>query len=154
MRIAQVVLPTASEYERKSQRIDRAALSGLHVLVPLGEVRASGAQVAHIYATGELPRAAFVRFPVPYVASAGMKKTRWQLRKPLEPAYVVSPFELPEAVEDAWFGGGEAILPGGEQAILPAPGPVSGPVQGTNTIASPTPLHKIIGSFVRPSVRN
>ena len=128
MRIAQVLLPGASEYERKSQRIDQAALAGRHevVVVPLDEVRTSGAEVAHIYAGDELPRAPFVRFPVPYIASAALPKSRWSWRKPVEPEYVVSPFELPESVEDAYF---ELEHP-------------------------PVSSEHVIGSFLRPSVRN
>jgi len=105
MRIAQVLLPGASEFERKSQRIDEAALAGRHevVVVSLAEVRGSGAQVAHIYASGELPRAAFVGFPIPYISSAEMKQTRWSWRKPVEPELIARPPEVPEAVEDAFF---------------------------------------------------
>ncbi len=127
------MLPGASEYERKSQRIDQAALAGRHevVLVGLDEVRGSGAQLAHIYATGELDRAAFVGFPLPYVTAASMKKTRWiwlwQGRKPREPEHVIAPPEVPEAVEDVYFDTKAAALP---------------------------PHSKIIGSFARRSTRN
>jgi hypothetical protein len=134
MRIAQVVLPSASEYERKSQRIDLAALGNRHevVVVPLDEVRKSGAQVAHIYASGELPRSEFVRFPVPYVSSAEMKKTRWSFRRPVEPGYRITPFEVPEAVEDEYF---EPLAP----ALFP-PRRADGAV-------------RVIGAFVRRSVK-
>lgn len=131
MRIAQVVLPTASEYERKSQRIDFATLSVRHevVAVSLDEVRKSGAQVAHIYTSEELPRAEFVKFPLPYVASRPLKPVRWSWRKPAEPDYVATPLELPEAVEDAYYeaAGGRRAADGGE---------------------------KIIGTFARDSVRH
>src|SRR5687767_15484320 len=105
MRIAQVLLPDASEYERKSQRIDLAALSDRHgvVRVSLDEVAASGAQVAHIYASNELPARPFVGFPLPYVSSTEIRKSPWSLRKPAAPDYVVTPLELPEAVEDRYF---------------------------------------------------
>ena len=98
-------MPGASEYERKSQRIDFAALSARHkpVLVALDEVRSSGAQVAHIYASGELPRRSLIGFPIPYVSSVAVKKPRWSLRKPAEPAYLTAPPDVPEAVEDAYF---------------------------------------------------
>lgn len=130
MRIAQVLLPGASEYERKSQRIDAAALAGPHetLLVTLDEVRASGAQVAHVYATGELPRAPFVGFPIRYVSSATLKKTRWGWRKPKEPDYVIAPPEVPEAVEDQYFDFSKA--------------------------ATASPHSKTVGSFGRPSTRN
>jgi hypothetical protein len=115
MRIAQIILPGASEFERKSQRIDHAALAGAQevVVVTAEEVRGSGADVAHVYATGELPGAPFVRFPLPYISSADVRRSRWPFRKPVEPDYVVSPViekveqsryqPLSEAVEDAYF---------------------------------------------------
>ena len=128
MRIAQVVLPGASEYERKSQRIDRAALAARHevVVVPLEEVRESGAQLAHIYSSAELDRRAFTGFPVPYVSSTGMKKARWSWRKPVEPAFVLTPAEVPEAVEDAYF----------------------------DVRHEPANDARVIGSFARPSTKN
>lgn len=121
MRIAQVLLPNASEYERKSQRIDRAALEDRHevVLVPLEEVRRSAADVVHIYASEDLPRAPLVGFPLPYVSSAEVKKARWTWRKPAEPDYLATPFELPEAVEDGYFegvGGGRSAV--GEGRVI------------------------------------
>src|SRR5688572_2404747 len=99
MRIAQIVLPDASEYERKCQRADHAALAELHQIVEDVGI----AEVAHVYAGVELPRAAFVGFPVPYVASAPMAKSRWSWRKAVEPRTVVTPDNLPEVVEDAYF---------------------------------------------------
>src|SRR5688572_18610602 len=115
MRIAQVLLPDASEYERKSQRVDRAALGERHevVLVSLDEVAGSGAEVAHIYASGELPARPFVRFPVPYVSSAPLKTSRWSLRKPVPPDYVATPIELTEAVEEAYFDARDRRRAGG-----------------------------------------
>ena len=117
MHIAQVILPNASAYERKSQRADFVSLSAAHdvVLVGTDEVRASGADVAHVYATGELPVAPFVRFPIPYISSADVHRSRWPFRRATEPDYVVSPViekveesryqPLPEAVEEIFFGG-------------------------------------------------
>jgi len=124
MRIAQIILPGASEYERKSQRIDHAALAAAHdvFLVSVEEARASGADVAHVYAAGELPVAPFVRFPIPYISSADARRSRWRFRRAVEPEYVVSPIiekvdesryqPLAEAVEDLYFAGiaGEAGL--------------------------------------------
>jgi hypothetical protein len=121
MRILQIVLPGASRYELKSQQADRAALSERHEVVD--DVR--NADVAHVYAGMELPRAAFVGFPIPYLASAPLAPARWTWRKPVEPRMVVTPENLPEAVDDAYF------------ATVAAP-------PGTNTI----------GSFARKSTRN
>jgi Glycosyl transferases group 1 len=121
MRIAQIVLPGASPYEIKSQRADRAALSERHELVD--DVR--NADVAHVYSSMALPRSAFVDFPVPYLSSAPMTPARWSWRKPVEPRVVVTPENLPEAVDDAYFAA----------SVTPP---------GTNTV----------GSFLRASTRN
>jgi hypothetical protein len=121
MRIAQIVLPGVSRYETKGHRIDRAALSERHELVD--DVR--NADVAHVYSSMPLPRAPFAGFPVPYVASAPMTAARWSWRKPVEPRVVVTPENLPEAVEEAYFAA----------PVTP---------RGANTI----------GSFARESTRN
>lgn len=99
MRIAQIVLPGASHYERKSQRADRAALAERHALVD--DVR--NADVAHVYSSMELPRRDFVGFPVPYIASAPVASSRWSWRTPVEPRLVVTPENLPEVVEEEYF---------------------------------------------------
>lgn len=115
MRIGQVVLDDASAYERKCQRVDLAALSSEHEVrvVSLEEARQWGAAVAHVYAGRSLPASRLVRFPLPYVASADLARSRWSFRKPAEPSLIVSPLlekdasprhvALPEAVEDSWF---------------------------------------------------
>jgi glycosyltransferase involved in cell wall biosynthesis len=125
MRIAQIVLPGASAYERKSQRVDLAALSAKHevTVVALEEVTRGSADVAHLYATGELPKLAL---PLPYVASAPMPQSRWSWRRPVPPKLVLSPPEVPEAVEEAWFAAEHA--PGAREV-------------------------KVIGSFARPAIR-
>jgi hypothetical protein len=133
MRIAQIILPGASEYEKKSQRVDRAALAERHgVTVVAVEDAASGsADVAHVYAGGELPAALFRRFPLPYVASADLRQARWPFGRAAAPRQVVSPLgeqALPEAVEDAYF-----------EARLAARG-----AAGIN----------VVGSFGRASTRN
>ena len=99
MRIAQIVLPPISEYERKSQRQDRAGLAESHELVD----DPRNADVAHVYTSANLPRGSFVGFPAPYVASAPMASSRWSWRKPVEPRAVVTPESIPEAVDDAYF---------------------------------------------------
>ena len=105
MRIVQVVLPDASEYERKSQRIDRTALSAQHevLTVPLEGLRESAADVAHIYAGSSLPRSPLIGVAVPYVANVGVRKSRWAFRQPAAPAYVLTPADVPEAVEEEFF---------------------------------------------------
>jgi Glycosyl transferases group 1 len=131
MRVAQIVLPNASEYERKSQRADHAALSERHevTVVPIESVADVDADIAHVYASGELSSAAFVRFPLPYVSSAAMRSSRWSWRKPVAPRAIVSPLgdqPLPEVVEDRYF---------------------TDPASRDSTV-------KIVGSFDRPPVRN
>lgn len=115
MRIAQIVLPGATEYERKSQRIDHAALSAKQevMVVPLDEAARSDAQVAHVYAGGPLRPADFVAFPIPYVSSAPLEKPRFSFRKPVPPRAVVSPLgepPLPEAVDETYFGTTRGIV--------------------------------------------
>ena len=113
MKIAQLLLAGAPEYERKSQRVDFAALAAMHEVIllhdPAAVVRGSGARVAHVYGPPELPRAPFVGFPIPYIASGDLPRRRFALRRPAEPEYVVTPLRdgpgelLPEAVEEEYF---------------------------------------------------
>lgn len=106
MRIAQIVMPDASHYERKCQRVDFAALSPTHEVAVVTIADAARFDVAHVYAGTALPPRAFRGFPIPYVASADLKRSRWPFRKPAEPEYVVSPLGeelLAEAVEESYF---------------------------------------------------
>jgi hypothetical protein len=104
MRIAQIVLPGASAYERKSQRIDQAVLSQSHELVPVEE-----AQVVHIYGPSELPTRELARLTLPYVANAPVPKSRWPWRRVPQPRALISPLAdppVPEAVEEGYFAAG------------------------------------------------
>jgi glycosyltransferase involved in cell wall biosynthesis len=139
MRIAQITLPAASEYERKSQRADHAALSERHevIVTSIDAIRDIQADLAHIYANGELPAAAFVGFPLPYLASNDVRHSKWSWRRPVPPRCVVSPLgedPLPEAVEEGYFA----------------------PAVNRHAANRQTgdPQQKIVGSFGRPSVRN
>lgn len=130
MRLAHIILPGASEYERKSQRIDQAALAAQHevTVVEAGQVEPARFDLAHVYGE-ELPPSSFIRFPIPYVAAVGLEPSRWSWRKPVPPRAVLSPLSatpLPEAVEELWFSPRER--PAGEV--------------------------KIVGSFGRRAVRN
>lgn len=134
MRIVQIVLPGASEYERKSQRADHAALSANHEVTVVGGDALAGinADVAHVYAGEFLPATAFLGFRVPYVASADFPPARWRLRKPVKPRVVASPLAeepLPEIVEDRYFAAQMNREPR-------------------------DPAIKVIGSFDRTSTRN
>jgi hypothetical protein len=141
MKIAQVVLPGASAYERKSQRIDLSLLAPEHevlVVTEPREVRGSGAQVAHIYGPSLLPSGMLQGLTVPYVANGSLPRRRFALRRPPQPAYVVTPLPdtenelLPEAVEDAYFERRAGLQPA--------------PVPSGRTYA--------IGSSARPGVEN
>jgi glycosyltransferase involved in cell wall biosynthesis len=107
MRIVQIVMPGASEYERKCQRVDAEALAAKHevFLASIDEARAAKADVAHVYASDELPATDFAGFPTPYLSSVSIRKSRWPWRRAAEPAHVVTPLgELPEAVEERYWG--------------------------------------------------
>ncbi|MEA2165188.1 MAG: hypothetical protein QOK37_3315 [Thermoanaerobaculia bacterium] len=127
--IAQLLLPGASAYERKSQAIDAAALSADHD-VRIGS--ADGADIVHIYAPRVLDPAAVRGITAPFVSNARLSIGRWHWRKPPRPARVISPLKetpdtfIPEAVDDHYFD------PGSRQAV------------GRATI----------GTFSRASVRN
>jgi hypothetical protein len=133
MRIAQLLLPGASSYERKSQRLDLLALGGqAESLSYVGQpLRLSAFDRVHVYGPRELPPSLFVGFPRPYVASGKVRKRRFAFRAPVEPEYALAPVEsdgftlLPEAVDDGYFGNRQ---------------------QPTGDI--------VIGSIDRPSVRN
>ena len=106
MIIAQVVLPGASEYERKSQKIDFDALSVDHD-VRIGDV--AGADIVHFYAPGEMDRVRDLR--APYISNARPKPRRF--RKTIQPHSLITPLKgttdvyIPEAVNEIYFGKGE-----------------------------------------------
>lgn len=105
MRIAQIILPGLSAYEWKSQRADFVALSAAHDVTVLSAAaaRSCGADVAHVYCAGEVSGSEFVGFEVPYVASADIRRTRWRWRQPVGPRLIITPDNVPEVVEDAYF---------------------------------------------------
>jgi hypothetical protein len=112
MRIAQVVLPGASEYEKKCARVDALSLE-THGHEPFAsastEAAASGADVAHVYAGVEVPADVAASIRIPFIATAPVARGRWTFRRIVEPRFVVSPVAgdgrtlVPEAVEDRWF---------------------------------------------------
>ena len=95
MRIAQLILPDASPYERKSARIDRAALAARHEVT--GDLR--NADLAHVYTSSEWS----AEVHLPYVSSMPRKPSRWPWRKANAPGVVATWETLPEAVDDAYF---------------------------------------------------
>jgi hypothetical protein len=135
VRIAQLILPGVSEYERKSQRIDQIALSERHevIVASLESMMETDADIAHVYASGELPSAPFVRIRMPYVSSIGFKPARWRWPRPKPPVRIVSPLgenALPESVEERYFS-----------------------ASGHATRERDSDV-RIVASFDRPSVRN
>jgi hypothetical protein len=108
--IAQIVLPGASEYERKAQRVDLESLRGAHEVVTLADPRAvTRADVAHVYGPPILPSPLFRGFRIPYIANGSMPRRRLLLQRAPEPEYVTAPIAaeevelLPEAVEERYW---------------------------------------------------
>lgn len=102
MRIAQIVLSSASQYERKAQRADLEALPDRHQIVPLAD-----AQIAHVYAGESLSPKEVAGLDIPYVSSAPVATSRWSFRPVKPPAVVIRPIgegAIPEAVESAYWG--------------------------------------------------
>jgi hypothetical protein len=100
--VAQLLLPGASEYERKSQRIDFALLSADRD-VRFGDV--SDADLIHVYA----PDDARLDLTLPYVSNVRPKRRRF--RRTAQPERVITPLKdtidsfIPEAVEEIYFAG-------------------------------------------------
>ncbi|MEA2571080.1 MAG: hypothetical protein QOI24_3081 [Acidobacteriota bacterium] len=114
MRIAQLLLPGASEYERRSQRIDADALTAIGFEL----TNECDARVAHVYGPDPLPR---LRAPrIPFVANARLR-SRWWLRA-REPNVVISPLKdastfVPEAIDDSYFSERPAREPDGRYRL-------------------------------------
>jgi glycosyltransferase involved in cell wall biosynthesis len=83
MRIAQIILPAISGYESRAQRLDRSLLEGSHELVD----DPRHADVVHVYGA----RAHLGRPP------------RWPWQRVPPATVVVTPENLPEAVDDRYF---------------------------------------------------
>jgi hypothetical protein len=99
--IAQLLLPGASEFQRKSQRIDFESLSAEHD-VRIGE--AADADLIHVYAPDEMR----VDLKLPYVSNVHPRRRRF--RQMMQPERVITPLKgtpdsfIPEAVEEKYFG--------------------------------------------------
>ncbi|HEX7418989.1 MAG TPA: glycosyltransferase [Thermoanaerobaculia bacterium] len=141
MRILQIMLPGASEFEKKCQRIDFASLSPKHEVMVVTSTRDTPlADVAHIYGPVPLPPGPLVGFTTPYVASSAPARSRLSLRRPTQPAVIASVWvpasagtvraeartHAPEAVEEIYFASN----------------------------ATTRPPSNILGSFARPSTMN
>src|SRR5882724_3535245 len=136
MIVAQLLLPGASEYECKSQRIDFASLSAEHD-VRFGDL--ANAEVVHIYSPRELDPKTVRGIAAPYVSNARPKPRRF--RKTVPPRHVVTPLKatndtyVPEAVEDIYFSNRETQQPSNREAQQPG-------------------NRATIGTVSRPSIRN
>jgi len=121
MRIAQVILPAASEYERKSQRLDHAGLAPKHevVVVEPATLRHIATNVVHFYGN-DLAVKLVMGLRRPFIASAEPHAGpfTFTFRRPPRARYIVSPVApidpesrvqlLPEAVDDSYFGIGDS----------------------------------------------
>jgi hypothetical protein len=95
--VAQVVLDDATEYERKCQRIDAASLPAAGYTITDDP---AAAQIVHVYAGRKLPA---LRFTPPFVANIASTRRRFSFRRESNPAAIVTPFNVSEAVEDRYF---------------------------------------------------
>jgi hypothetical protein len=142
VRVAQIVTPDASQYERKSQRIDAASLAAAgHAIV----ADPRDADIVHVYAGRELPT---FDFPTPFVASAGRKRRRFALRRGAEPRAIITPFNVPEAIETTYFLPLTSSLEPRTSDLTG--GSVRFEVRGSRSeVREPT-----VGSYLRPSIEN
>jgi hypothetical protein len=124
MRVAHLLAEGASEYERKHHRIDSA-----------NGVEPADAELIHLYAPAMFPASTVRGLRVPYVASG--KPRQEFLRHVEEPRVLITPDNVPEAVEDIWF----------ESSNQRGAGSPAGDAQ-------PERLRHVVGSFLRPSVKN
>jgi glycosyltransferase involved in cell wall biosynthesis len=129
MRIAQIVLPGASQYERKSQRADFATLSQSHSVVTLlpessSQLELPDAEIAHVYGPAEIPAALVRNLSLPWVSNAPVRKDRLFGKAPRQPSHLVSPLDvdgavtLPEAVEEVYFRQPEPREPTSEPRVV------------------------------------
>jgi hypothetical protein len=112
MLVAQLLLPHASHYERKSQRIDAAELSGRYRFVtcavesetavtsageaiPLRRLSAAlrqhGCEVAHLYGDPAAAPALLRGFTLPYLTSAPPPVSRLPWKRSARPAALITP---------------------------------------------------------------
>ncbi|HEX6177283.1 MAG TPA: glycosyltransferase [Thermoanaerobaculia bacterium] len=105
MRIAHIVLPNASDYDRKSQKIDRAGLAASHEIIETTFEKAAetGAVLAHVYGPAGFTTPRASQLPLPFVASNPPRAARWNWPRRAMPSKVAGLDELPEAVEETFF---------------------------------------------------
>lgn len=157
MRILQIILPETSAYERKSQRIDHAALSFSHEILVAGAAdRPPAADIAHLYAPIHLSSRRVPRLPLPYLTNAIVEQSWIPWRNRPLPARVIGPLSapgiepVPEAVEDRYFDE-PRVDAGGEvgSARVRISSPSMDPLESRAESTRP----RLIGSFDRPALR-
>ncbi|HEX7706378.1 MAG TPA: glycosyltransferase [Thermoanaerobaculia bacterium] len=139
MRILQIVTSGASEYERKSQRIDHAALSETCEMIVASPDDAATvtADLAHVYLSKGADAGKLSSLAVPLVSSIPLPPPRWSWRKRKIAQVVVSPLRseelkfVPEAVEQTYWESAETVRrERGEDDV------------------------RVVGSYFRPNVMN
>ncbi len=162
MIIAQLLLPGASAYERKSQAIDAASLAAEHD-VRLGAV--GDADIVHIYAPRVLDPATLRDITLPFVSNVRPKAARFPWRKVRQPARVITPLKEPTRPRDP-----REPAPNQETSALPddetarrrkrktAPPETFIPEAVEDHYFDPAThepsIRATIGTFSRPSIRN
>ncbi|HEV8435762.1 MAG TPA: hypothetical protein VGR95_20290 [Thermoanaerobaculia bacterium] len=137
--VGQVVTEDASEYERKCQRIDAAHF----------EVDSARADVVHVYTGRTLPR-----MDKPFVANIASTRRRFSFRREGQPAFVVTPFNVAEAVEERYFSA--AVILSREDGEGPVSQERNGSFAALRGSAAPPAQddRKSIGSYARPSIKS
>jgi hypothetical protein len=158
--IAQILLPGASAYERKSQVIDAATVSAEND-VRLGDL--ADADIVHIYAPRILDPATLRDITLPFVSNARPKASRFAWRKVRQPARVITPLKEPTPTRETSAPRGQTTaMPDDETARrrnrATAPLEAFIPEAVDDRYFEPATKEPgsraTIGTFVRPSVRN
>jgi hypothetical protein len=162
MIIAQLLLPGASAYERKSQAIDAAALLAEHD-VKVGDLE--HADIVHIYAPRILDPAALRDITLPFVSNARPKTARFTWRKVRQPARVITPLkestpsrEPPKATMNQESSALEDDETARRRGRQPAPLDTFIPEAVDDRYFEPATKQNgtraTVGTFIRPSIRN
>lgn len=135
MKPVQILMPDASSFQQRSQRLDRSALEPLMPIETIeigrpGRSRArrlirealarTGATVAHVYASSPLPGGVMSLIEVPVVASVAGARPLLPWKRPREPRIRLgsSPDNtLPPVVEEGWFTSGNIAIGDGGTRI-------------------------------------
>ena len=139
MRIVQIVVAGAGEFEKKSQRIDFASLSTNHEVIVAAIHDAPDADIAHVY--GPVPRS--IRLTMPYVASTEPAHSRFSFRRVVQPAAILCSAAAMPPLSRQQSGSMAAAL-----QIVPEA------VEDIYFTPVASPGRNIIGTFARASIAN